>query len=121
MVIDTNIIIAYLNAEPRAVVALSDWKQEGRGLFVSSISIAETLAISSLTEIETSQVKEFLKNFISVPLDNTVAEVAGYLRRKYKLEIPDAAIAATALTKQVPLVTRDRQFRKVREIILLEI
>jgi len=38
MVIDTNIIIACLKAEPKAVDTLSIWKREGRALFVSSIT-----------------------------------------------------------------------------------
>lgn len=121
MVIDTNILIAYLNAEAKAVITLSNWKQDDRALFISSISFAEVIALSSLTDLEIQKVKNFLRNFIAIPLDNTVAEAAGLLRRRYRLEIPDAVIAATALLRDAPLVTRDKKFRKIKEITVLEI
>ena len=40
MVLDTNILVAYLKGEPEVVAALEQWRQEGRGLVVSSISFA---------------------------------------------------------------------------------
>jgi len=121
MVIDTNIIIACLKGESKVVNILSNWKREGRALFVSSITVAETLAISSLTESGILKIKAFLNNFISIPFDDSIAEIAAKLRRKYSLKIPDAGIAASAITRNVPLVTRDRQFRKVSELTVIEI
>ena len=47
--------------------------------------------------------------------------MAAQIRRLYRLEIPDAAIAATALVNDIPLVTRDRQFRKVLSLIIVSI
>lgn len=121
MVIDTNILIAYLKAEPAVVMALSEWKQTGRALFVSSISVCEVLAFSGLTESEQDKIREFFQNFTSIPFNDVVAESAALIRRNYGLEIPDAAIAATAWLQQAPLVTRDRQFRKIKEIAIVEI
>lgn len=121
MVIDTNVIISCFNAEAHAVTALSGWKQEGRALLVSSITTAEALALPELTGAELSKIRAFLQNFISVPFDDPIAEIAASLRRRYGLEIPDAAIAATAMARNFPLVTRDRQFRKIKEITVVEI
>lgn len=39
-----------------------------------------------------------------------------YLRREYHLSLPDAGIAATAIQSELPLVTRDKAFRKVSEL-----
>ncbi|MBI4159976.1 PIN domain-containing protein [Candidatus Wolfebacteria bacterium] len=121
MLIDTNIIIAALQAEKKTVIALSNWKQESRPLYISSLTIAETLALPSLTESDLLRIRAFLHNFISISFDDTVAEVAALLRRQYHLEIPDAGIAATALLRNVPLVTRDRRFKTIREITVLSI
>lgn len=121
MIIDTNILIACLNAETRAVQALSIWKQEGRALFISSISITEVLALGSLTPSEEEKIKAFLREFISIPLDDAIADIAGAVRRKHGIGTPDAIIVATALSRNIPLVTRDRQFRKIAEIALVEI
>lgn len=121
MVIDTNILIAYLNGEPISVEALSRWKQEGRALFVSSISVAEILSLPKLSNLEIQTTHNFLKEFISVPFDDFAAEQAAQLRRFYKISLPDAAIAAAAFMRKTPLITRDRQFKKVKEIIVIEI
>ena len=121
MVIDTNILIAALNAEPQATSALSKWKQEGRGLLISSVSVAEILSISTLTPAEITKIKAFLHHFVSIPFDDLIGESAGFIRRTYRLEIPDAAIAATAFLRSIPLVTRDRQFKKIKVITVIEI
>jgi len=39
----------------------------------------------------------------------------------YRLHTPDAVIAATAFARNLPLVTRDRQLRKVKEITIVKI
>ena len=119
MVIDTNILIACLNGEPQTASALSEWKQNGRPLFISSITYAEVLSIASLTATEITTIKAFLQNFILVPVDAVIAERAGDLRRKHRLELPDAMIAATAIILSLPLITHDRALQKLKEIEFL--
>lgn len=121
MILDSNILIAYLNGDDQVREALSDWKRTGRSLFISSLSITEVLAYPPLSPRETEDAKLFLNEFIPVSFDSSLAETAAFLRRLYGIATPDAAIAATALTRGVPLVTRDRQFRKVKELILVQI
>ncbi len=121
MILDTNILIAYFNGELKVVRTISDWKQSGRVLFISSISTAETLAIPTLSPDDADKIRAFLKNFLSIPFDDVVAEATAVLKRTYRLDLPDAAIAATSLTRNLPLVTRDRRFRKIKEITVIEI
>ena len=121
MILDTNILIAYFNGESNVVRTISNWKQTGRVLVISSISIAETLALPTLSPDDADKIRAFLKNFLSIPFDDAVAEAAAVIKRTYQFGLPDAAIAATALTRNLPLVTRDRRFRKVREITVIEI
>lgn len=121
MTLDTNIIIAYLNGEQEVIVTLTNWKREGHPLFVSSLTVGEVLSLSHLTSRDIQKIKTFLAAFIVVPLDNTIAERAAFLRRLYRLLLPDAGIAATALEYAVPLVTRDRTFQKVKELTVVVI
>ena len=121
MVLDTNILVAYLNGESSVIRFVSGLKQEGRVIFISSISIAEVLALPSLAPAEIKSIKQFLSEFIYVPFDDVLAETAALIKRFYKLGIPDAAIAATAITRQVPLVSRDKQFRKIKELKLVSL
>ncbi len=57
---------------------------------------------------------------MSVPFDDTLAEIAAKFRRTYKLELPDAAIAATATMLELPLVTQDQQFKRIKKITVIE-
>lgn len=121
MILDTNILIAYLANDPAVCEAIQTWKQTGQTLFVSSLSRVEVLAFPSLTDADMAIIQEFLGNFISLPFNDALVESAASLRRRYRLSLPDAAIAATALTYQMSLVTRDRKLRKVKELIIVEV
>lgn len=121
MVLDTNIVIAYLNGETEVISALTDWKQNGRPLFISSITYSEVLSLPNLTHPDLDKIKSFLGAIISIPFNNYIAEGAAALRRIYGISLPDAAIAATAVINQVPLATRDQQFRKIREVTVVSI
>ena len=121
MILDTNILIAHLNGEPEVIETLSDWKRSGRPLFISSISFAETLALPGLIPQERDKIRSYLLSLLAIPFDNTVAEAAAIFKGVYRIELPDAAIAASAYTRNLPLVTRDRQFRKIKEIAVVEI
>ena len=120
MVIDTNILIAYLDGQKDVVEAIQTWKSRNP-LFISSITRLEMLALAKLTRAEIFEIKSFLDNFISVPLDDGLAETAADLRRNYKLDLADAAIIATAINNRLPLVSRDKKFQKVKEITVIEI
>jgi len=44
-----------------------------------------------------------------IPVDREIAERAGQIRREIGLRLPDALIAATALTRGMQLLTRNRK------------
>jgi predicted nucleic acid-binding protein len=46
---------------------------------------------------------------IEVPVERTIAETAGLIRRHHGTKIADAMIAATAVDIGVPLITRNRR------------
>ncbi|MGH7141696.1 MAG: PIN domain-containing protein [Minisyncoccia bacterium] len=121
MTLDTNILIAYFDGEPAVVDFLIKEKEAGRAIFISSITIVELMSLPVLTDAHVRRFKNFVDDLVSVPFDNDLAEVAGYLRRRYKLALPDAAIAATALTRYTPLVTRDKGFRNVTELTFVDL
>ena len=121
MLFDSNILIRYLNGEDKIVSQLSAWRIEGRAFIISSISTAEVLSLKILSSNDVKQVRSFLATFVSVPFDNQIAEMAASCRRAYNLGLPDAGIAATAIMLNVPLVTQDQQFKKIKEIAMIDI
>lgn len=116
MTLDTNILIAYFNGDEKVVEAVSEWKKNGKAIYISSIAFAEILAYPAVTPSDVETIRDFVDKSFPVPFNNEVAEVAALLRRKYQLKLPDAGIAATAMIYRSPLVTRDRQFQKIQEI-----
>ncbi|MBI5401180.1 MAG: PIN domain-containing protein [Candidatus Yonathbacteria bacterium] len=123
MTIDANIIIAYLAGDQEVVEALSQFRQEGKILILPTVVEAEVLSSSGWTKEERLITESFLEeNFTSIPLDRHIAKVSAEIRRETKLKFPDAAIAATALFANTPLITRNiRDFKKVPGLSLLKI
>lgn len=121
MLLDTNILIAYLANDRSIVDPLVRWKQTNQSLFISTISITEILSLTNLSNKEIAVIKNFLEDFIPMVLDVEIAETAAYFRRVYRLTLPDAEIAATAFVFSHPLVTRDRQFQKISELTVVDI
>ena len=121
MNLDTNILIAYLAGENGIVEPLNEWIEKGGVLYVSTIVETELLSFSGWTVNEEAEVKKFLEeNFISIPYDRNIARMAAKLRKDSKIKLPDAAIAATALFTNTPLVTRnEKDFKKIKELQVL--
>lgn len=121
MVLDSNICIAYLNGDERVISALFAWKEQGAALLISSITVAEVLSYPAIAPHEIADAQSFLRSFISITFDDTLAETAAWLRRVYGIALPDAIIAATALNRDLPLATRDKQFKKIKEITVIDL
>lgn len=118
MLIDSNIIINFLNKDQTVFDLFRLLLTQEKSLFISSITITEVLAFPTMSPSNFDTSSTFLKNFISIPLNDQIAIRAAYFRRKYRLTLPDAAIVATAAALRIPLITRDKQFDKVTEVLV---
>lgn len=115
MTIDTNILIAYLAGDEAVIQELSQWRARGIPLFLSPIVETEILSFAQWTPEERHAAAEFLeKNFTPIAFDRPLARTAADIRRTVKIKVPDAAIAATALYTNTPVVTKNvRDFKHV--------
>jgi len=101
VVVDTDVLIDHLRGH-RAFDPGSD------RVFCSVVTRAELFA-------GTEAVRRLLAPIVQVPVDREIAEAAGRLRRTTRIALPDALIAATALSLRAPLLTRNkREFGLVR-------
>jgi hypothetical protein len=57
---------------------------------------------------------------ILIEFDDKLINFVVYLRRKYKIKLPDAIIAATALYTNSTLITRNiKDFSKIKDLNIL--
>lgn len=123
MTVDSNIVIAYLDDDEVVKQILSDWKQQGRIVFLPTVVEAEVLSFGRWSDNERVLVEKFLsENFVTISFDQTLARVAASIRQKTKIKLPDAIIAATALFTDTSLFTRNtRDFIKIPNLRLYQI
>ena len=101
--IDTNIIIYYLEGEQAAISFLRTHRGK---LAISSITWMETLSYT-FTSGEEQVVRTFLQEFRPIEISSPVMELSVEIRRKKKMKLPDAIIAASAVHHDLILVTRN--------------
>jgi toxin FitB len=114
--LDSNILI--YAAQPGCEF-LDEWL-EAPGTMVSAVSLTEVLGYEGITP-EDEQLFEALFSQLQMhPVSETVLRKAGGLRRKRKMKLGDAIIAATALECGSDLVTRNEQdFRGVEGLSIV--
>ena len=109
---DTNALIYLLNGNP----CMSNYLQ--KNLYVSVISQMELLSYSGITQQEEIHIKSLLNDCTEVLLTNEIKEKTIEIRKKYKTKLPDAIIAATAIIKDMPLITADKGFCQISDLTL---
>jgi predicted nucleic acid-binding protein len=117
--LDTNVIIDFFNAKlpEKAKKILLD-----NDPLISVITRIELFATTKITEIEKSKLESFIayaKIFDSI--NETIVSSTIYIRQNYRLKLPDAIIAATAITYDLTLLTRNNaDFNKIEGLKLLD-
>ena len=76
---------------------------------ISVISEIELLSFAGLTDDQRDWLQRLIDDLEVVEIDWAVKQCAIKLRRDYHLKLPDALIAATALTRDALLLTNDLQ------------
>jgi predicted nucleic acid-binding protein len=115
--LDTNAILYYLKDDPGTVSFLRGIFVQNVPLYVSAITELELFAFSNLSTEEEALIEELLATLAVIPLDSHVARLAAFVRRQYRLKVPDSAIAATAMFTSSTLLTRNtRDFRIVTSL-----
>jgi len=113
--IDTNILIYYFaDAIPDNKIAKIE--EIFRTSFnISIITKIEFLGWSKHTEEGFRKAKEFLEFANIISLTDEIADLAIDIRKKHKIKLPDAVIAATALHNNLILITRNQvDFEKTK-------
>jgi predicted nucleic acid-binding protein len=89
---------------------------------ISFISEIELLGHKDISKNEEEILKQLLKDCFVFNFNEDIKNQTILLKQKYSIKLPDAIIASTSIIFQVPLITSDKGFKKIKEIdlILLE-
>lgn len=106
IICDTNILIEFYKNNDKIISELKDIGQPK--LAISSITQAE-LYFGAFNKVELMKIKRHLSLIHTLPVDISISEkfieLMEYYSLSHKLSVPDALIAATALTHKAKLYT----------------
>lgn len=109
VLLDTNIMIGILKAQPPTIALLANEQLEFDNCAISQITRMELLSYPSLEVSEKEVIQSLLANLLVLILDERVEEEAIAFRCAYGVKLPDAIIAATAKVYGLRLLTFDQQ------------
>jgi hypothetical protein len=117
LVVDTDILIDHLRGIEKAKEFLMEIENKTYTAFISVITKVELLSGR-----KDERVLELFEILHTAPLSDEIVALAGDLRRKYKIGFPDALIAATAITLNAELVTRNlKHYEMIEELVIKDI
>lgn len=122
VLVDTDVLIDVGRSVTEAITCLQQIEQQASPTI--SVVTQMELMIGCRDKAELRTVERFLQRFQSVKLNETISDVAVDLLRRYRLShgllIADALIAATAMSLDTPLVTKNqRDYRFIAGLRLL--
>lgn len=112
--LDTNIILYFLDGD-KTLAELLHNKQ----LYISFITELELLAFRNLNNEEENIISEFISECHVVGINDSIKSETIRIRRKYNTKLPDSIIAATSFYLDLPLITADSSFKKIKNISVL--
>jgi predicted nucleic acid-binding protein len=104
--LDTNAVIYLVNG--RLALPLPEGQYS-----ISVITEIELLSFPNLLDEEEQRIRDLLQVLERIQLSDTVRHQTILLRRKNRLKLPDAIIAASALTQEAILLTNDQALASI--------
>ena len=113
--LDTNIVLQLLNGD-KVLAGIIDH----RSPCISFITEMELLSFNKLSAHEEIMIKTFLSECFIVEMNYSIKQMAIKIRKGHKLKLPDNIIAATSEHLNIPLLTTDIEFNKLKSLQILQ-
>lgn len=114
VVLDTNIILYLLQGD----AVLQDFLKE-KDFTLSFVNELELLGFKNITPDEENALRYFLDECAILDINQGIKDITVELRRKYSLKLPDAIIGATAIFLGIPLLSADKHFAQIEELLFV--
>lgn len=114
---DTNIFIRYVVNDTEFIKYFFPDALIENEIITSRICRIELLSYSKLSQREEIILQNLLDEFEVIDINDEIENKTIEIRRKYKLKLADAIIAATAILEDAVLVTNNKKdFEKIEEL-----
>ena len=107
--LDTNVIIDTLNNDLDLLAFLETFPD--CEIYINPVVAIEVLAKAGMSEDEEAAARALLDSFKWTEIDKAVCEIAIQIRRAKELRLPDALIAASAITLNATVLSNDSHLR----------
>jgi hypothetical protein len=111
--LDTNFLLGMMKASAVVASTLQRLNLSTGECAYSAVTRMELLGFPGITENEATLIKERLRLLTYLPLTHQIEDAVITLRQKRRIKLPDAMIAATALTHGLDLLTLDEGLQSV--------
>ena len=105
--LDTNVLL-YLTGGTLDLAALPDGE-----FAISFVTELEVLSYPSITATEEEKLKKLLQDLPILDIPREIKDLAITLRKKHRLKLPDAIVAASAMHLGATLLTNDKGFSSI--------
>jgi len=118
-VFDSNILIYHINGQLDSAAEQALYGYFEHPAYISVITAMEVLSWPGHSGESIAMTTAFLEIFDEIAIDADIKDIAIKIRRNYRLKLPDAVIAATALHLDLPLITRNmKDFKDIPDLKL---
>lgn len=87
-------------------------------IYISYITEIELLGFHAITEAEEERIEEMISLCTVIEMNNEIKKETIRIRRNYKTKVNDSVIAATSRYLNMPLLTADSGFLKIKDLDL---
>ena len=110
---DTNFLIFVAQKNP-IVEPFLDYE-----IGISFITEMELLGVFSISKTNKSDIQKIINQCFIIDFYAEIKRKVIEIKQQYKIKLPDAIVAATAITANLPLITADADFKTIKELKLV--
>lgn len=107
VLLDTNFILGMLKSTPEVLTVIASRDLLADECAYSAVTRMELLGFPGIDVAEEILIRDRLSRFAYLSITPAIEDAAIDLRRRHKVKLPDALIAATALVHGLNLLTLD--------------